>query len=85
MKSQNNQFNNKLLISEVIKLLLYIYNMNKSALNRENVIIVSLPPIYLIIESNRRELPLDQANAPRTLPEAAGSQGFIGNWRKFHQ
>jgi hypothetical protein len=42
MKAQSKAFNNKAIISEVIKLLLFIYNINKAPLNRENVIMVSV-------------------------------------------
>ena len=40
MKTQSASFNNKTIINEVIKLLLFIYNINKSPLNRESVITV---------------------------------------------
>jgi hypothetical protein len=38
MKSMDKKSTNKALVNEVIKLLLYIYNLNKSPLNREQVI-----------------------------------------------
>ncbi|CDW82512.1 wd g-beta repeat-containing protein [Stylonychia lemnae] len=68
MKSQGNQFNNKPLISEVIKLLLYIYNINKSALNKENVITRVTGQNFHLIKPTNPELYL-KLTAARALLE----------------
>ena len=48
MKTYNTQFSNKAMLGEVIRLLLFIYNINKSPLNKESVITVSLyDPIHI--------------------------------------
>ncbi len=38
MKMQNSQFSSKAMVGEVVRLLLFIYNINKSPLNRDSVI-----------------------------------------------
>eukprot|EP00347_Sterkiella_histriomuscorum_P013779 403363397 len=68
MKNQSNQFNNKPLISEVIKLLLYIYNINKSPLNKENVITRVTGQNFHLIKPTHPELYL-KLTAARALLE----------------
>lgn len=73
------------MIGEVIQLLLFIFNINKSPLNRENVITVSLLSYNSIpIESDRGELLSHKAESPGAVPEADGGQSSARDRGDFH-